>query len=184
VDVVERDHLALDEILQTTRRGDDDVRPLELLRLCGDRSAAVGEAHLDALRRCERLDIPCDLERELAGRHEDERGRGLAVGGGPLDERNAEGERLARAGRCLGEDVAAVERVRQDEGLDAERLGDAAGRERLLNRLAHAERAKCVRHMKFDSLSSDSRITHSNPLIRRNEKLISQDDPVPSVPPG
>jgi hypothetical protein len=36
--------------------------------------------------------------------------------------------------------------------------------------------------MKFDSLSSDSRFTHSNPLIRRNEKLISQDDPVPSVP--
>jgi len=36
--------------------------------------------------------------------------------------------------------------------------------------------------MKFDSLNSDSRITRSNPQ-RRNEKLISQDDPLPSVPP-
>ena len=144
VDVVERDHLALDEILQPAGRRDDDVRALELLRLRADRSAAVGEADLDALRRGERLDLLGDLERELAGRHEHERRRGLAVGGRPLDERDAEGERLARARRRLREDVATREGVREDEGLDAERLGDAAGRERLLDGLAHAERAKRV----------------------------------------
>jgi len=38
--------------------------------------------------------------------------------------------------------------------------------------------------MKVRLLDSDSRITRSNPLERRNEKLISLDDPVPSVSPG
>ena len=42
------------------------------------------------------------LQRELAGRDEDERGRRRLVGAEPLDDRQAEGERLARAGRRLG----------------------------------------------------------------------------------
>ena len=73
-------------------------------------------------RRAEQRQLLGDLQRELARRDEDERRGRLLVGREPLDERQPEGERLARAGRRLAEDVAAGERVGDDEGLDAERL--------------------------------------------------------------
>ena len=80
----------------------------------------------------------------------------------PLDEREPEGERLAGARRRLAEDVAAGERVRNDERLDAEGLDDAAGGKRMLDLRSHAERGKTLGHTVFDSFS-DSRSKSSNP---------------------
>ena len=82
------------------------------------------------------------LERELAGGREHERGGGRLAGRDELDDRQPEGERLPRAGRRLAEDVAALERVGDDEGLDTKRLDDAAGGERLLDLRADAKRSK------------------------------------------
>ncbi|WP_246052470.1 hypothetical protein [Actinocorallia herbida] len=49
--------------------------------------------------------------------------------GDPLKERDAERERLARAGPRLADDVLAAERYGQREGLDREGCGDALCRE-------------------------------------------------------
>ena len=67
-----------------------------------------------------------DLQGELAGRGEDQRRRAAVVGLDALDQRDAEGERLARAGRRLDEHVVAVEDILDDELLDGERRGDSA----------------------------------------------------------
>ena len=69
-----------------------------------------------------------DLHGELAGGHEDQAARvagpGLALVQ-PGEQRQPEGERLARAGLRAAEHVTAAERVGQRGGLDGERLGDA-----------------------------------------------------------
>ena len=57
-----------------------------------------------------------------------------------LDERDPERERLARAGRGLGENVEAGERVRQDELLDCERFVELVLGERVNERRADAQR--------------------------------------------
>ena len=111
LDVVERDHLALDEILKPARRRDDDVRALEPLRLRSDGRPAVGDADPDVLRGREGLDLVGHLERELPGRHEHEGLGGLAVSGDPLDERDPESDCLARSGRRLCKDVTSGERI-------------------------------------------------------------------------
>jgi hypothetical protein len=49
------------------------------------------------------------------------------------------GERLARARGGLGQDVAAGQHVADDEALDGEGGGEAAGGERLAHGLGHAE---------------------------------------------
>ena len=66
----------------------------------------------------------------------------LGAGLDPLDQRDAEGERLARAGRRLDEQVMAGERVAHDQLLDGERLGDVAARERVDDRFRDAEIGK------------------------------------------
>ena len=162
----------LDEILQAAGRRDDDVRALEPLRL---------RARPARRRRRRRRGGPCAAANgaissatwsasSRVGTSTSDVGV-LPSGVRPLDERDAEGERLARAGRRLGEDVAAGERVRQDERLDAERLDDAAGGERLLDRRAHAERAKRLLHMLFDSLYLRFENHTTRNRRRRNEKL-------------
>src|SRR5438874_2444288 len=131
-DRAERDEPAVREIGEPARRGDDDVRALELLRLRRDRRAAVRGRGADPERGAELRDLLRHLERELARRDEDECRRRLLAGGKPLDDRQPEGERLARSGRRLAEDVAAGDGVGDDEGLDTERCGDAASVERVL----------------------------------------------------
>src|SRR5205823_1693009 len=132
----------LDEIVEPAGGGDDDMRAAQALHLWADRSAAVGGRRTKALRLAEQRELLGHLERELAGGREHERGRGRLVGRDELDDRQGEGQRLPRARRRLAEDVAPVERVGDAEGLDTERLDDAAGGERLLDLRAHAERTK------------------------------------------
>jgi hypothetical protein len=76
--------------------------------------------------------LAVDLERELAGRRDDERAR-RAGGGEPrlgaeqrLGEREAERDRLARAGLRRDQDVAHVDVGREDRGLHRRGLGVAA----------------------------------------------------------
>ena len=57
--------------------------------------------------------VTCDAE--LAGRDEHERGEPRIGRVEALDDRDRERERLARAGRALGEDVAAAQRLGDDE---------------------------------------------------------------------
>ena len=80
-----------------------------------------------------------DLQGELARRREDQ-GRGtVVIGLDALDQRDAEGEGLARAGRRLDEHVVAIEDVLDDEFLNCERRGDPALCERVRNRTRYAE---------------------------------------------
>ncbi len=141
-DVAERDHPPVLEIREAARRRDDDVRALELLRLRRDRRAAVCGCGADTERCAEQRQLLGHLQRELARRDEDERRGRLLVGGNALDDWQPERERLARSGRRLTENVAACERVGDDEGLNAERCCNAAVGERLLDFRAHTERGK------------------------------------------
>ena len=77
------------------------ARPSRRFACARDRRAAVDGATREALRAGELLELVGDLERELARRHEHERGGRRAVGVGALDDRDRERERLARAGRRL-----------------------------------------------------------------------------------
>ena len=85
----------------------------------------------------------CTWSGELAGGHEDEAagpaGLGLVE---PLEEGQAEGERLARAGLGLAAHVAAGEGVGDREALDGEGLGDALVGEGLDEAGGDAERTR------------------------------------------
>ncbi len=84
---------------------------------------------------------------------------------------SAEGERLAGAGRRLGEDVESGERVREDEALDGEGMRDPRRCERTDDRRADAELLEGLGHV-FDSFligMFETQLT-SNNLKRRNEK--------------
>ena len=172
-DAVERDEPALDEILEAAGRRDQDVGAARALRLARDRRAAVDGRDAELLRAWPISSSSAgDLRRELAGRHEDERRR-LAVGGlGALDDRQAEGEGLARAGRRLGQHVEAGERVREDERLDRERRGDAA----LLERTAQLRRSRRARGKTLETCCCSTpwfgvRDKPTRNARRRNEKL-------------
>ncbi len=87
---------------------------------------------------------------QLTGRHEDQAARGAAavlhVRADAGQQRQAEGEGLARAGGGLAEHVAAGEGVRQRGGLDGERVADAApleGGHQLLGQAQLTERRAC-----------------------------------------
>ena len=125
-------HVALvDEVGEPAGAGDEHVDALtQRLALRAEAHAAVHGGDPEAVRAGEEPQLAGDLAGELAGRHEHERGG--AVGAGPLaagDDREAEGERLARAGRRLAGDVAPGEGVGERRGLDGERRVDAAGGE-------------------------------------------------------
>jgi hypothetical protein len=80
-----------------------------------------------------------DLRGELARGGEDQRARAAVARLDAVDDRDAEGERLAAARGRAGEDVAAGEHVGDDEVLDGEGGFDAAGGERVDDRVRHAE---------------------------------------------
>ena len=150
-DRAERNEPAVREVGEPARRRDDDVRALELLRLRRDRRAAVGGRGADPERRAEQRQLLGHLQRKLAGRDEDERRRHLLVGGEPLDDWQPERERLARSGRRLAEDVAAGDRVGDDEGLDTKRCGDAAVSSACSTSALTPSGAKAFGHVVFDS---------------------------------
>src|SRR4051794_2930526 len=138
--VLERHVAALEEVLEAAGGRDEDVRAGRLALLLGDADAAVGDRHLERAGVRQRAQLLDDLDRELARRGEHEgRRTGRGVGLEQVHHRDAEGQRLAGSGRRLGEHVAPVQDVGDDEPLDGERLGDAALGQRAAHSGGHAE---------------------------------------------
>ena len=110
-------------------------------RYIGRAAVDGGELHADGL--AERGQVVVHLLGQLAGRHQDQAARGAAalldLGADAGEQRQAEGQRLARAGGGLAEHVAAGEGVGQRGGLDGERAADAAPLERGHQRLGQAQ---------------------------------------------
>ena len=91
---------------------------LERPELLLDRLAAVDAADRDVLAVGELLELDDDLLDELAGRGQDDGLGPSAAGFEHLDERDAEGGRLAGARLGLADDVVAVEGFGDEFGLD------------------------------------------------------------------
>ena len=130
LDLLERDDAAVDQVLEPARGRDEDVGAAGGLDLRGEADAAVDGGDPEVAGIGDRAQLLDDLGRQLPGGSEDQ-GRGVAGAGlEELDQRDAEGERLARAGRRLDEQVVAGERVADDHLLNGEGLGDVAASER------------------------------------------------------
>ena len=132
LDLVEADESLPHEVQEPAGAGDDDVDPsLEglLLGLGGDPAEDGGDVHVDDAGQG--LDDLGDLEGELTGGGQDQAdgvaGAGLVLLRQTLDQRQAEGQGLARAGAAAAEHVTPGEGVRQGGGLDGEGCGEAAG---------------------------------------------------------
>ena len=143
---LERHRTPLEQVVQPAGRGHEDVCRLRALGLRMERNATVDGRHLQVLRAGDHLDVLGHLRAELTGGDEDEGGRTLRVGLESLDDRDSEGERLARTGRRLREDVAPGQQIREHERLDRERCVDIALRERLSRARRHAKLVKRLLH--------------------------------------
>ena len=115
-----------EQVLEPAGGGDEDVRALRVAGLLLEADAAVDGGDAEVAGARQRAQLVDDLAGELARGGEDERRRAAGVGRDAVDERDAEGERLAGAGGRLGEHVAAGEHVGDDELLDGEGGVDAA----------------------------------------------------------
>ncbi len=123
-DLVELHGASLEQVLEPAGRRDQDVGALGELGLALDAGAAVDGRDRERAGVRDRAQLLDDLTGQLARRHEHECG-GARVGGlDAVDERHAEGERLARAGGRLDEHVAPGEHVGDDERLHGEGLFD------------------------------------------------------------
>jgi hypothetical protein len=132
-DVGQRAGTPVQQVDEPAGRRHDDVGVAYASDLPADGHAAVdrGDAHADAA--AQRREHVGDLLREFPGRDEHETaGRPIAAAGPgqPGQQRQAEGQRLARARLGTAEHVTSGQRVRQRPGLDRERLADVIGRKR------------------------------------------------------
>ena len=115
--------------------------------LC-DAGAAVDGRDREVADRWRSAGALRDLKRELARGGDDERRAGRRFQAKLLDDGSGEGERLARAGGRLDEDVEAGECVADHELLDCKRFCDASLGEGIANGRGHAEvREGLVRHI-------------------------------------
>jgi hypothetical protein len=110
--------LALDEVLQPARRGDEHVGAARTLDLPA--TARRRRPGAKPLAACDRAEVVGDLQASSRV------GTRTSAAGGPrpadaLDDRQRERERLARAGRGLGEDVGAAKSHGDDALLNLER---------------------------------------------------------------
>jgi hypothetical protein len=125
----------LDVIDQPAGGRDDDVGALlQQLALLVVIDAAVDQRELQAQFAAELDRVLVDLDRQLAGRGQDQRARvlGLAVGQRRLgqqavDHRDQERQRLAGAGLRLASDVAAGQGQRQGQRLDRRGARESGG---------------------------------------------------------
>jgi hypothetical protein len=109
-------------------------------------TAAVDGEHPRAAGAPRRPQIASDLDGQFPGRHHDQSARrerapvfGLAE---PLQQGDAERQRLAGSGACLADDVVAGEGDREGQRLDRERGGDSRRRQRVADRAAYTEVAE------------------------------------------
>jgi len=119
--VVEGERAALEQILEPAGAGDDDVGTSGTLGLGLDSDASIYRGDRKGPRLADGFQFVDDLAGQLPGGGEDQCGGATGIGGDQVDERHAEGERLAGAGRRLDEDVPAVEHVFDHLSLNCER---------------------------------------------------------------
>ena len=127
LDLVEVDLAPLDQVGEPTRARDEHVdAAAQRLELRTEADAAVDRGDAELARAAEPLELTADLRRELARRDEDESTRADAARALPdaCDERDAEGDGLARPGRRAAAQVAAGETVGDGHGLDVERVDE------------------------------------------------------------
>jgi hypothetical protein len=139
---VEGDDAAVDQVLEATWSGDKNVGLFGGLDLGTEADAAVDSGDLEVTRLRQRANVFDDLAGELAGGGEDEGADSTRFGIEALDHRDAEGERLARPGGGLDQEVVSGERIADDQLLDRKRMGDVTARERMDHRLRDAEIGK------------------------------------------
>ncbi len=133
-------------------RADHDVdAALQATELALVRLATVDGKGLDPLVAAEVLQRAGHLDRELARRGENERLDAAVLRLDRLDDREAEGGRLARACLGLGDHVLALEQDRDGRDLDRRRLAETDLRDALEEHVAQAELAE----RRFDVHSSD-----------------------------
>src|SRR5207344_2286235 len=138
-DAVETDAAALGEVLQAAGGGDQDVGLGVAASLLLHADPAVGDADAQTRGPRDLGEIVGHLLRELARRHQDERGRRGVVRSDALDDRYRERERLAGAGRRTGEHVWSGDRVPEHERLDRERIGYPSPPEGIDHAPGHAQ---------------------------------------------
>ena len=139
-DVIEAEVALAVEIGDATRRADDDLgAATKRVFLRTHRAATVDKHGLDAGSLSEGVEHAANLDRELAGRGQDEDLDGLDRGIDRLDGGNAEGEGLAGAGPGLADEIASLEQDRQAIGLDRRRDSDVHAGQRGVSRPAQIE---------------------------------------------
>ena len=111
---VERDGSASDQVLEPAGRGDEDVGAAGRRDLRCEADAAVDGGDAEAAALGERGELVDDLAGELPSGGEDQRLRAPVAAVDEVDQRHAEGERLAGAGGGLDEQVVAGEGVADD----------------------------------------------------------------------
>ena len=146
-DVLERQFIALEQVVQPSGRRDDDIDAgTQSVDLPHHGDAAVDRRQPEAASGGEWRERVRDLVGEFTRGHEHQRMRAAAAGGRrALDEREAERERLARAGLRFAAYVSAGERIGDGHGLDGKRRVDTGGVQRLHEVGRDAEGLKCVR---------------------------------------
>jgi len=149
------------------------VRALRLVGLRLQRHAAVdgGDLHVAG----NPPEVFGHLRAELARGDEDERERLLRGGIDEVGDRDRERERLARAGRALGENVTAAQRLGNDEALDLERGVDTARGEQV------AHDGRNPKGTKISHLSQLLRTSRSCP--KAGDAISQEHDHSCSVPP-
>ena len=128
LDRVEADLATFDEVGEAAGTRDEHVdTAAERLQLRPEAGAAVDRGHAQLALAAEPFQLAAHLGRELAGGDEDEAGGALGRGfAEPHDERDAEGDGLARSGRGAAAEVAPGATVGEGEGLDGEGREDPA----------------------------------------------------------
>ena len=131
LDRVEVDLASFDQVGQAAGAGDEDVDAVaQRFELISEAGAAVDGGDPQLAGSAEPQQLVAHLRGELAGGDQHEPAWAARLG--PLeasDQRDAEGEGLAGAGRCPAAEVAAGAAVGQGQGLDGEGLGNAASLE-------------------------------------------------------
>jgi len=131
LDRTQAEHVLLVVVEQAARGGDDDVAAVtQLLALLVVIDAAVDQGAAQTRMAADRLGVLLDLDRQFAGRRDDQGARVgvLAIGGGrmgqqPVHQGDQEGTGLASAGLGLAGDIAGQ---RLDGGAATEaRIGQA-----------------------------------------------------------
>ena len=129
-DVLEREGAARQKILEASRGRNQHVRSGGVACLVDEADTSVHRRHPERAGMRDRTDVVHYLGGEFTRRCENQGGRSWGISLDPLDERDSEGERLARAGGGFREHVASIEDVADHVALDRERLSDALFRER------------------------------------------------------